>query len=218
MFNFKSFESQNNLSISLIKVLKDHLEKSNNIMLSGGSTPIKIYKKLSLDYKNMKSNSHIFLSDERYVKTTSNYSNAFNIYPYFNAIIPSKKILQINTNQNIELSVLNYEKKIKSLNNIELGLLGIGADGHTAGIFSNSDKIIHTNKLVLEDLRPDGMKSITVSRILIHKIKKIILITSGESKKPILRVLKDKPNSIIAGLVLKNHPNVEVWHDCDFDN
>ena len=40
---------------------------------------------------------------------------------------------------------------------------------------------------------------------------KIILLLTGVEKQPILKVLMENPDSIPAGKVLKDHPNVEVW-------
>ncbi len=115
-------------------------KKRFSFVLTGGKSPIKLYKKLSKNKKIPWKKIDFFIGDERYVKENSKYSNIWLCKKYLlNKIkILDRQIYKISTNQNsLKKDLQNYEQRIKRyfLNKkvvFDLTLLGIGQDGHIA--------------------------------------------------------------------------------------
>ncbi|MFL2859678.1 MAG: 6-phosphogluconolactonase [Pontiellaceae bacterium] len=212
MIKIKTFESTDNLYTEVKKVLKVTLTQIGQLMLSGGKTPYKIYNEIGIEKYVVNPNCTIFLSDERCVPPDSTYNNSFNLLPMLNALKIRSQFIQIRTDISPKEASLIYNDELKKMNNINLGLLGIGLDGHTAGIFSKKD-IINSKTLSQYCIRPDGYHGVSVSTSLIQKIDKIIIIATGNEKKSILQRLKNDPESIPAGIIMKSHKNAEVWTD-----
>ena len=125
--------------------IQNNKKRRFSFVLTGGDSPINLYKYLA---KNKKINWKIvdfFIGDERYVKENSKNSNIGMCKKYLlNKIKISKnQIFNISTGKfSIKKCVDDYENKIKkyfSGKNIEfdLMLLGIGNDGHIASLFRN---------------------------------------------------------------------------------
>ena len=116
-------ESNENLLITkFIEIFKGKLNKKKqsskrlSFVLTGGKTPIRLYKKLAnlknLDWKKV----DFFIGDERYVSKNSKNSNINLCRKYLlNKInVSHKQVFQINTNNNsIEKDTKEYEDKIK---------------------------------------------------------------------------------------------------------
>lgn len=133
---------------------------SFNIMFSGGSTPKKIYELITtLSYKEKFPwvNTYFFLADERVLNSENvAQTNSFMIdEALFSKVeIPNDNIIfQDITKNNPEEIAADYERKIKK--SMDLILLGIGTDGHTASMFpldsiwkGNDKSIVSTSKPV----------------------------------------------------------------------
>ncbi|MEN7974144.1 MAG: 6-phosphogluconolactonase, partial [Verrucomicrobiota bacterium] len=98
-------------------------------------------------------------------------------------------------------------------NPIDLGFLGMGSDGHTAGFFTPEQANLKSGALTLHTNRPDGMQGISVTPALFQRVKRIILLVTGESKRNIINTLLNAPATIPAGIALSDHPHAELWTD-----
>lgn len=116
------------------------------LALSGGTTPRRLYKSLTTDETGIDwRRVEIFFSDERMVPLDhpdSNYAMAretlLSVVP-----IPPERIHPVPTNLTVEEAARAYETTVReSLDRAEprldLALLGMGPDGHTASIFPGS--------------------------------------------------------------------------------
>ena len=213
MIKLNTFESYNELSNSLIDLLVTNLELPNSIMLSGGKTPYDIYNKIAKLKPVINKECKLFLSDERYVKANSSENNAYNLSNMLNKLNCYDNFIPVNTDLEPNSAAEDYGKKINAVTPIKIGLLGIGQDGHTAGIFSNNDAISSNKNPVFITKRPNGMLGISVSNYFIQKIEKIVLLAVSNDKKNILTTLLNNPSAIPAGLILNKHSNVEIWTD-----
>jgi len=178
--------------------LKKNKKKRFSFVLTGGESPIKLYKYLAKDKKINWNKIDFFIGDERFVKKNSKHSNIGMCKKYFlNKIkISKKQIYDISTEKiSIKKSVKNYENKIKkyfSGRNIkfDLILLGIGNDGHIASLFKNNifDK---ENKNVKSVNRKDFSR-ISLTLKCINRGKNIFLWAPGATKINIVKkILKD---------------------------
>ena len=197
--SIKKFKQENFIyeSSIIIKDLIGALLKENhtvNIALSGGNTPLPIYKKLSefdiIDWTRIK----FFVVDERCATENSEENNFNNISKVLFNNIPSECFPMISDNLTVEDAALNYEETIcQQIKNVDgipqfhLIILGMGLDGHTASLFPKTKALGNTKDfVVLNEVPQLNTKRITMTYPLILNAKKILLLVGGEDKIKVL--------------------------------
>ena len=170
------------------------------VALSGGFTPIAMYRLLSthefkekVDWRRV----HIFFGDERCVPPGDDESNfkAARVALLNEVAIPEGNIHRIRA-EFAETAAHEYEAELTGefglakgeLPRFDLILLGMGADGHTASIFPKSPAINETEKLAMA-VEPPGATTarITLTPPVINNAKRIIFLVSGEPKSRALK-------------------------------
>ena len=195
--NIKYFDSKDLLDNFLFNKVAD-LAKSNNfhsIILSGGSSPVSLYKKLggsSLAFSNLQ----FVLSDDRRVPIDNPLSNEGML----------NKTLGVAENFNLlSLHSNDIEQILNSIPIYELAILGMGLDGHFASIFpemTNLDKAL--TSLGAIEMVDDGFPEVPrISMTLneIDKAKEIILLINGQEKLDLLLNLSKDSNLPIKYLI-----------------
>ena len=179
--------------------LKNNKKKRFSFVLTGGNSPINLYKHLAKNKKIDWKKIDFFIGDERYVKENSINSNISMCRKYLlNKIkISKKQIYNISTEKfPIKESVINYENKIKKYFykksiKFDLILLGIGNDGHIASLFKNS--IMKKNNKNVKFVKRKDFLRITLTLKCINNSKNIFLWAPGKKKSKIIKkILKDK--------------------------
>jgi 6-phosphogluconolactonase len=96
---------------------------------------------------------------------------------------------------------------------IPLGLLGLGADGHTASLFS-TDHIAQGQDAWAQSVpRPDGLHGVSVTARLLREVQQLIFVVSGRGKREMAHRLMHQPDTVTAGRAVAGHRAVEVWMD-----
>lgn len=183
-------------------------------MLSGGSTPYVIYNRLAADPCPVHPMRNLFLSDERMQPFNSEKNNAHNLLPMLQALDCHGNFLQVDTTLSPRAAAEKFAEGLERMQSVDLGFLGMGRDGHTAGFFTPEQARIK-DQLTLHTDRPDGMQGVSVTPALFQRVKKIILLVTGESKRDVINTLLANPKSIVAGIALSDHPNCELWTDIE---
>ena len=206
MRNIKK-RNEKSLINHFIKVLKkDILKKSKrkerlSFVLTGGSSPTKLYKELAKADINW-SNVDLFWGDERFVSKNSKYSNYKLVY---DLLIKKIKINRNNlfsfktNNISIDKSALKYENDVKMYFNkkkirFDIFLLGMGNDGHIASIFPDSVEL--TQKFLIRPIYRKDFKRLTFGLNIINNSKKIFLWLNTRKKKLIFNKLKTQGKKI----------------------
>ena len=179
-----SFNSISDLDDALLTLFNNLHQPISRIVLSGGSTPMSFYKRLSeTDIKW--SNYEITLSDERDVEIQDPLSNEGSI----------KAIINNNSFNRSFISLVKEgaQSRLDLIKSYDLCILGMGDDGHIASIFPNmsnlSEALHHKSSLInLYDGYPD-VSRLTMTLNEINKSKQIILLIKGEKK---FNLLMDK--------------------------
>lgn len=170
--------------------------KSYNLILAGGKTPVAFYK--SLSDSNFKIPKNCILTDERVVEKGDSKSNEVTLndsgiiklldesyVPILTDLKPEKEAERIN-------KILN---KDFSKNNI--CVLGMGKDGHIAGIMKNSNALTSENDFVYADNKAKSKKRLTITKKLIQdKCDIVFLIITKEKLKAFKKGLKQKDSPI----------------------
>ena len=188
------------------------------IMLSGGHAPRPAYDLLGTQTLSRSASSRVFYSDERYVPATSDASNYRASLPYLKALaLPEEHVLRVRTELPLEEAAADYESRLQSLLQgkvpIHLGLLGMGADGHTASLFTLADLGRARGHLAIPVQRPDGMQAVSVTPELLSHVERLLMIVVGAEKRDALTALLGRDPELIAWRVLEHCRNIEVWCD-----
>tara|TARA_B110000438_G_scaffold287403_1_gene319665 strand:+ start:1496 stop:2191 length:696 start_codon:yes stop_codon:yes gene_type:complete len=204
----------------IINFLKNRIKKRKKavLILSGGDSPIKLYKSISKFNLNWsKVIGHLL--DERNVGLNNKFSN-------YNLL---KKNLKINNAHTINLlSLRNIYKKNKKKEEMiklfkkskPLAILGMGDDGHYASIFSNSKlfkKLIDiNNKPDLLSVEKNGLPKLrrtTMNLSMILMSYKIILILNTKTKKKIFLKAYNQEHRYSISSLIKNASKKLIIYD-----
>lgn len=173
-----------------------------DFVLTGGSSPITLYKELSTTYKDKIdwTKVYFFFGDERSVLPNHKDYNGLmakeNLFD--NLQTPANHIFYFDTTLSPQEAAKAYEEKLaKHFNHkqivFDLILLGMGEDAHTASIFPHTDLVNKTNA---------GVESVFVEKLntyrmsltapLINQAKNIAFITFGQNKAEALKAVLNK--------------------------
>ena len=191
--------NENQLISKLIELFRSKLDKKIKLskrfsfVLTGGNSPIKLYKKLCKIKKIQWNKVDFFIGDERYVNENSKNSNInlCNKYLLEKLKIPKKQIYSIPTSsKSIFKDTKFYENKInKYFNNkiakFDLVLLGMGNDGHIASLFKNNIDIKNNKNVCFVKKKDYNRISLTIKSI--NNSKTIFLWAPGKNKKKIVK-------------------------------
>lgn len=166
------------------------------VALAGGSTPRALYQRLAGEtYRDRVpwDRTHVFLGDERYVSADdpdSNFRMAREML-LDRVPIPRERIHPVPTHLDAAEAARQYEATIREVfdapapdvPSFDLILLGIGADGHTASLFPETEAIEVADRLVVENWVPQqNAMRITFTIPLLHQARTIILLAAGQDK------------------------------------
>lgn len=200
----------------LANVLGQSLPDLFAIMFSGGNTPLPAYRLLAALRVPVSPGAHAFFSDERHVPPTSPDSNYGRIRFLFEALrMPEKRIFAVPSDFDLEAAADAYDAMLRAFlsrgGRITLGLLGMGADGHTASLFTAADLERGRNRYAIAVPRPVKPDRVSVTPLLLQSCERILLLVAGSDKKEITEALIKNPAGVIAGRAIAECRNVECW-------
>ncbi|XP_067873084.1 GDH/6PGL endoplasmic bifunctional protein [Heterodontus francisci] len=206
-----------------------------HLAVSGGSSPIGLFQRLAAHHYTFPwKQTHFWMVDERCVPlidAKSNFRSLHdNLLKHFKIPYVNIHPMPVHMNQRLCVEDDNgtdlYTNEIKMLVNgtsFDFVLLGMGADGHTASLFPNSQALTLENKLVLFSESPvKPHQRMTLSLTAINKSKNVAVLITGKSKHPIVNKMKkavEKPQTWPITMVQPSHGKL-VWfidYDALFD-
>jgi 6-phosphogluconolactonase len=188
------------------------------VMLSGGSTPIPAYLELATRRLTPAPGLTVLFSDDRYVPSDSEQSNFHQSRPLFTALgLGAAQVLRIRTELPLADATLDSERRLAQLlsggQRITLGLLGLGADGHTASLFSAADLEHARGRLAVSVHRPDGRDAVSVTPTVLERVDELIFVVAGADKRPALEALMQHRPDLTAWAAVRGCRTVAVWAD-----
>lgn len=190
------------------------------IALAGGSTPKPLYEKLaqaSLPWDKI----HIFWGDERYVGADHPDSNQkMAREAWLNQVpIPASNIHPMpTTGENPQADAAKHEQEIREffqcgaedIPRLDIILLGMGDDGHTASLFPQTEALTVRDRLITVGNKGDSQR-LTFTAPFINQARCVIFLVAGANKRPALAQVfasqgdeKQYPSRLI-------QPQGELW-------
>lgn len=205
-----------NLSSHIANLIIETISAKNHavIAVSGGKSPIPLFAKLSnteLDWEKVT----IVLVDERDVDTQNADSNENLVRTHLlqNKARKAKFIGLMQQDSNIILQQANF-----TIPTIDIAILGMGNDGHTASIFPDCPEFeyaidistpynyIFTNPISAK------YKRITLTLNALKKIPHLVLSISGSEKHEILiEAQKIENKNYPISYLIKARPDMQVY-------
>jgi len=168
-----------------------------HVALSGGTTPYLLYKELAratatgdLPWGHVE----IFFGDERDVPhddVESNYNMALRTLLDFVPVQPTRVHPMRGDAADLQASAAEYERIVRQIVPpgpagtpvLDLVLLGMGVDGHTASLFPATEALAATEKLVMAYFVPVlGRSRMTFTLPLINAARNVVFLVTGEDK------------------------------------
>lgn len=177
---------------------------SFRVALSGGSTPKALYEALvgaPIDWSRVL----VFFDDERCVPpdhADSNYRMARDAFLSKVAIPPSNVHRIYAEIDDARVAAEEYEKELERVFELEPGelprldlvLLGLGPDAHTASLFPGSSSLAETKKLVAATfVETLGASRVTLTAPTLVAARAIAFLVAGAEKADAVRAVLEGP-------------------------
>jgi len=200
-------------------LIREILQKKPKVCLavSGGKSPIPLFTKLSqydLDWSRVT----ITLVDERFVANTHDDSNEKLITTYLlqNHAKSAHFIGLVKIESGLEQSLKIAESATPP---IDIAILGMGEDGHTASIFPCAKELsVATNlqqngsRYVITHPTTANYARLGLNLAAILNTPQLILSINGENKLTIMeKAIMANDKSLPVGLVLNQRPDTQIF-------
>ncbi len=166
------------------------------LALAGGSTPAPVYAELAspalarrIDWSRV----HVYFGDERAVPPThrdSNYRVASDVL-LSRVPIPAAQIHRMEgERQDLAAAAADYERLLPPA--LDVLLLGMGRDGHTASLFPHSPALAERARrvVVVESPKPPPLR-LTITPPVIAAARHLAMLATGKEKAdPAVRALE----------------------------
>lgn len=196
---FKQFGSKNKAIEALASRLaffvdEFRLDRKITILVSGGNTPLLIYKELLTKYSAVDWSKCCFIMvDERYVPFESSRNNAGSCFREFVQQVKIEDFIYPDTRMPLEESTVQFSHQVKAIldrGGIDLALLGTAPDGHVASIFPNSEPVVvHDIAFACKHDSPEEFR-VSLDLASINLSHEIWVMALGEEKQGICEKAK----------------------------
>lgn len=197
------------------------------IALSGGSTPIPLHRRLATAYRERIpwDRLHVFWGDERYVPHTDSKSNYRMARETLldHVPVPAAQIHPMPTHfADPQEAAADYERTLQqavsdAFPSIDLAIMGMGPDGHTASLFPHAPSLTEVDRWVLAVSGPqDSPTRLTLTIPVFAAAPALYFLVAGADKaEPAGRVLSGTgdPDRYPAAALQRAAPHATWWLD-----
>jgi len=190
----------------ILDISKSSIEEKGefHIVLAGGTTPKNIYQLLAEQTCEW-SKWHFYLGDERCLPENDTERNSEMIRKtlFENINLDKDNIHFIEAELGADIAAKKYTNVVSNKTPFDLVMLGMGEDGHTASLFpghtNDENELVHS---VYSSPKPPSDRVSMSANLLSHN-KNLLLLITGQSKKPAVEQWKsgvDLPITTIKSL------------------
>jgi 6-phosphogluconolactonase len=194
------------------------------VALSGGHTPQRLYELLATPRFASEvewARVQVCWGDERCVPPDHQESNfrMARVALLDRVPIPDANLHRIRGECAPAAEARRYEKELQELldapgSQLDLVLLGLGADGHTASLFPGATSVHNSRRWVEPAAREgDDLRRVTLTPCLINTASQVLFLVSGGAKAEVVRRVLEgpaDPHTIPAQLIAPTDGDV-VW-------
>jgi 6-phosphogluconolactonase/glucosamine-6-phosphate isomerase/deaminase len=206
--------------------LRQELQLGHKVLwlISGGSN-INTCRQILMDIPEEYSESlTIMLNDERFGPVGHEDSNWHQFVKDSDAEgrFPQTRAKLVNVlrrgQETLSDGVGFYERMVRDnfkANDVIISLLGMGGDGHIAGILPNSPAVSQSKDMVTGYKGSDGYLRMTLTFEALRQVNRAYLFAFGEAKKQQLENLRDQdlPLAEQPAQILKELPEAYIYND-----
>lgn len=190
----------------LIGVVREAVQARGraSVALSGGSTPKGLYQRLARERSLPWDRIHLFFGDERHVPpdhADSNYRMAKEAMfdPLIQAgALPASNVHRVRAElPSAAEAAASYEEELRAhfgaqVPELDLILLGMGPDGHTASLFPHTPGLEERTRWVIANpVAKLSTERITFTYPVINAAREVVFLVAGAEKaEPLRQVLK----------------------------
>lgn len=205
--------------VAISKQLKSALKSNNGTLwLIPGGSNIPITVQIMDKITSVESSKlTIMLSDERYGPIDNPDSN-FRQYKDAGFKPKNAKVIEVlKPNHSLAVTVKNYnqavEKSVRANNHL-IAFLGMGPDGHVAGILPNSPATKSSYAWVV-GYKTAEFTRITLTPFALSHVNKVFVLARGEAKRQTLSTLKSEnlPIADQPAQLLKKFSSAVIFND-----
>jgi 6-phosphogluconolactonase len=164
------------------------------IALAGGSTPRALYELLASEgYRDRTDwdDVEIYFGDERAVPPDdpdSNYGMAREAL-LRNVPVPDDSVHRMEGEARpLSAAAERYARLVPD--QLDLVLLGIGADGHTASLFPGSEALEERSRRCVATTAPDGSPRLTLTYPVFEAAHHVVFLVTGDAKREALAAIR----------------------------
>jgi 6-phosphogluconolactonase len=177
-------------------LLVDVAAAGGHIAVSGGSTPRRAYELASQTDADL-SAATLWLGDERVVPPDDDRSNLRMVRESLTDRLPDERrprVVPVDTALGHDAAAAAYESQLReTLGNhprLDLALMGLGPDGHTASLFPGKPALEETRRLAV-GVPEAGMEPyvprVTLTLPLVNSAREVVFLVSGADKAEAVR-------------------------------
>ncbi len=170
------------------------VKPGSHVALSGGSTPKQAY---ALAAGFAFEDVTFWLGDERYVPIEDEDSNAGMIRASLE-LVPEL----VRTDLDLEAAAADYGRRFKAAGGrLDLALMGLGPDGHTASLFPGKPALDEDHHLVVAVPEPGldpRVPRVTLTFPAFNAARDVVFLVAGEDKaEALVRAFGDEPDPAV---------------------
>ncbi|HVT03515.1 MAG TPA: 6-phosphogluconolactonase [Thermoanaerobaculia bacterium] len=216
--NYRVFNSVGELAEGLADTVVQKVEQgARTVALSGGSTPRSLYNLLGSGERRdrLAQREVIWVTgDERCVPPDDDQSNAKMIRAslFAQGMSPKHQFLRFESELKDPATIArDFEEKWKklSIDALDVTILGMGEDGHTASLFPGTDVISVTDRIAKE-VWVEKMKSwrVTLTFPILQAARSRYVMAAGANKQDMLQRIQNGEEFPVARAMV---PGPESW-------
>ena len=187
---------------SFVEEAKEAIARSGrfSVALAGGSTPKATYEHLASRYASPSdldwSKVHVFFGDERTVGPDHEDSNYRMAQETLLSSVPVGSVHRMRGELPPREAAVLYEEELTAFFGLQPGetprldlvMLGIGDDGHTASLFPRTPALDIKDRWAVENpVEKLGTTRLTLTSPAINAAKKAVFLVAGEGKATVLK-------------------------------
>lgn len=194
--NLRVFESLEDLVSAAARTVEQRARAGGAIALSGGTTPEPLYEALGARDQLRATPLTWVVVDERCVPLTDARSNAAMIERtlFARGVAPAQRFLRFRTElDDPARTAREFEREWREvgIGALDLVILGVGEDGHTASLFPGTTALEIEDRIATEVFVPKlDMWRVTITRPVIRAAGLRLVLAAGESKREIIRAVR----------------------------